>query len=537
MKLLAARLAPIGIVLLLAAAPLAQGPDATGRGFTLEQIMSAPFPSSLVAAPRGGAVAWVFNNRGVRNIWVATAPGYTGRQLTTYAADEGQDIGDLEWTSDGTRLVFTRGGAPNAQGQLPNPTSNPSGVEQSVWIVPITGGALQRLAEGHSPTVSSAGTTVAFISKGQVWTVPADGQGKPTQAINMRGRTDAMRWSPDGSRIAVISDRDHHSFLGVYDVAAKTLRFLDASVDLDTSPVWSPDGRQIAMIRLAASRTFFTFGPQRDASPWSIRIVDVESGRGREAWKAEAGRGSAFRHLDSDQQLLWTADERLVFPWERDGWTHLYPVPTAPAAGTASGAKATLLTPGAFEVEHWTLGPDRRSVLFSSNQNDIDRRHIWRVAATGGLPTQVTTGHGIEWSPVVLDDQTVAFLRSDARVPAHPAVQAASGAARSMAPGTIPADFPSSALVEPEAVSFAAADGMRIRASCSAPPASRLASGARPPSSSMADRGGRCSWAGTTAATITTRTRSTSIWRAADSWSSPSITGAASATEWSSARR
>ena len=32
--------------------------------FTLEQILSAPFPTGLVAAPRGGQVAWVFNATG-----------------------------------------------------------------------------------------------------------------------------------------------------------------------------------------------------------------------------------------------------------------------------------------------------------------------------------------------------------------------------------------------------------------------------------------------------------------------------------------
>jgi hypothetical protein len=32
------------------------------------------------------------------------------------------------------------------------------------------------------------------------------------------------------------------------------------------------------------------------------------------------------------------------------------------------------------------MTPDRASLLYSSNQGDIDRRHIWRVAAAGGKP-------------------------------------------------------------------------------------------------------------------------------------------------------
>ena len=46
--------------------------------FTLEQVMSAPFPSELVAAPAGGKVAWVFDASGGRNIWVAEPPDYKG---------------------------------------------------------------------------------------------------------------------------------------------------------------------------------------------------------------------------------------------------------------------------------------------------------------------------------------------------------------------------------------------------------------------------------------------------------------------------
>ena len=41
------------------------------KTFTLEQVLSAPFPSELVAAPGGGKVAWLLNERGARNIWIA----------------------------------------------------------------------------------------------------------------------------------------------------------------------------------------------------------------------------------------------------------------------------------------------------------------------------------------------------------------------------------------------------------------------------------------------------------------------------------
>src|SRR5574341_1442243 len=76
----------------LALCVLLAPPVAAQQGFTLEQVMSAPFPSDLTAAGRGGRFAWVQDDRGMRNIWVAEAPGYQGRQLTRYAEDDGQEL-------------------------------------------------------------------------------------------------------------------------------------------------------------------------------------------------------------------------------------------------------------------------------------------------------------------------------------------------------------------------------------------------------------------------------------------------------------
>src|SRR5580700_982691 len=78
--------------------------------FTLEQVMSAPFPSDLTAASKRGAVAWVLNEHGARNVWIADAPTYSGHRLTNYRDDDGQEIAELTWTPDGRSLLFVRGG-------------------------------------------------------------------------------------------------------------------------------------------------------------------------------------------------------------------------------------------------------------------------------------------------------------------------------------------------------------------------------------------------------------------------------------------
>jgi len=444
----------LGIVLVTAVSPARL--DAQQQPFTLEQALSAPFPDELVAAPAGGAIAWVYNAQGARNLWIATPPEYQGRALTTYKEDEGQELGELAWTPDGRALVYVRGGASNSRGEYPNPLSLPAGVEQGLWIVAAAGSLPRRLGEGHSPAVSPKGDRVAFLKQGQVWWVPLADSAKPEQLVHARGTAQALRWSPDGAKLAFASGRGDHGFIGVYDVAAKTLRFLDPSVDRDEEPVWSPDGAQIAFIRIPAAEPTLPFTPRRAAPPWSIRVADVATGRGREVWKADAGRGSAFREIVAENQLLWGAESRLVFPWEKEGWTHLYAVPL-------SGGAAALLTPGAFEVEHLTLTPDGREVVFSSNQDDIDRRHMWRVSVAGGKPQAVTSGTGIEWAPAVASDgKAIAFLRADARKPPRPAILTGSGPARELATGVIPGEFPEAALVEPQQVLLSASDGVIV---------------------------------------------------------------------------
>lgn len=441
-------LGAIGAVLVTAA-------PVESQSFTLEQVLSAPFPSNLVAAPSGGLVAWVQNDEGSRNVWVAGPPDYSARQVTAYADDDGQELGSLALLPDGSGVVYVRGGGPNRQGEIPNPTSDPEGAERAIWIAPVAGGEPRKLAEGAAPLVPPAGDRVVFLRGGQAWQVGLEEGSKPEQMFRIRGRVRSLRYSPDGTRLAFVSDRGDHSFIGVYDPGSGELRYLDPSVDRDGNPVWSPDGTRIAFIRVPNQRGRLPFSPRREAEPWSVRVVDVRSGRGTEVWRAARGRGSAFWRVQAQNQLLWGAGDRLVFPWERDGWLHLYSV-------SVDGGEVELLTPGEFEVEDVVLTPDRTEVVYSSNQDDIDRRHLWRVPVEGGKVRAVTRGRGIEWSPVVTSDGgAIAFLASDARVPAHAEVLMASRR-RPMAPQTMPGDFPLAQLVEPEGVVFSAADGMPI---------------------------------------------------------------------------
>ena len=486
--------APALLALTLWTAPV-QGQQTS---VTVEGLMSAPFPTDLTAAPTGGAVAWIRNDEGVRNIWVAEPPAYEARQLTGYGDDDGQELGSLEWSPNASTLVFVRGGAPNRQGEHPNPTSDADGVERALWAVPVTGspdGAEPtRIGPGDSPAFAPDGRGLAFLRGGDIWFTALEEGAEPEVLARARGSLGSLRWSPDAGRLAFVSNRSTHAFVGVLELGDRRIRWMDPSVDRDSNPVWSPDGDRIAFIRTPASTELTLFKPVREAHPWSIRVADPATGEGGEIWSAEPGTGSAFWGVSAGNQLLWTQGDRIVFPWEKTGWVLLYSIP-------ASGGQATLLTPGEFEVEEVVLGPEGRSIYFNSNQDDIDRRHLWRVPVDGSrAPQRLTGGTGIEWAPTPTSGgEVLAYLRSDAMTPAHEAVMELppEGAApaedgmepRSLHTDPVPSSFPGEGLVVPEAVAVTGADGMEVPAQLFLPP--NLSPGERRPAVAFFHGGSR----------------------------------------------
>jgi len=408
--------------------------------FPIEQVLSAPFPSELTAAPSGGKVAWISNRRGVYNLMVAEPPKYEARQITAYEADDGQDLSDLRWTPDANALVYVRGNDAN-------PTSNPRGPAQGIYMASLSGGPPRLLGEGASPAVAPKGDRIAYIRQGQIYFTSG-------ASIRARGQCSKPVWSPDGSRLAFVANRGDHALIGVYDVAANSVRYMDPSTDTDSEPEWSPDGASVAFLREPSNGLRPIREARRQGEPWSIRVANGGTGAGREIWRARPGPGSVFREVSARNQLLWSTDGRIVFPWEGDGWTHLYSIP-------AAGGRATLLTPGEFEVEDVTLAG--RELVYSSNQGDIDRRHLWRVTAADGKPVAVTTGSGIEVKPAVVSSGEVASLHSDAAHPLRPAI-----GGRELE--SLPENFPLRQMVTPQQVVFSSADGLSLHGQLFLPP-------------------------------------------------------------------
>ena len=441
--------------------------------FTLQQLLSSPFPTNLVGVQAAGdhpaRIAWIFDAKGERNVWVADAPNFGARQVTHYTGDDGMPLAALKLTPDGRTVVYARGTEANSAGETADPTSGVEKRTQQVWAADVDKGEHNsdepRLLgdmgcdeEGcEDIQVSPNGEFALWSAKKQIWIAPISGKDKAKALTFVRGSSSQAKWSPDGKKIAFVSDRGDHSFIVIYEFGRNTLRYVAPSADRDLYPRWSPDGSQIAFVRLVGKQMKQPLIPQLPL-PWSIFVYDVARDSAHEIWKSGSALDDSLPLLTEDASFQFAAGNRITFSSEQDGWNHLYSV-------SASGGPATLLTPGKFETEDVAMSGDKTAIFYSSNQAekdplDVDRRHLWRVSVEGSTPQPITHGATMEWTPLEIAGKIVC-LGSTATSPAMPYVVTAEGR-EMLAKSALPADFPASQLVTPKQVIFKAADGWEI---------------------------------------------------------------------------
>ncbi len=520
------------VALLAAAALVASTASAQGKP-TVEQFMSAASPLELVSARKADRVAWMTYEKGMRNVYTAAAPNFRPVRLTRFLEDDGIDLTDVRISDDGSTVVFVRGSAPNRAGWIANPSHDPDGGEQAIWGVKTVGGTPAfKIVVGGAPELSPDGSMVAYVKDGQIYRSvvrraavrdSVDLGVKPL--IKAWGQQRNPRWSPDGSRLAFVSVRGNHSFVGVYDVKSRAVTFLAPSVDFDDAPAWSPDSKEIVFTR----RPGLPFGQQGQVSSNSIgnpsgpasgggagasrgpcantplvgqgfgggggaggqqaRPANDSAQRAKEppglcratftgghtlsVMIANVGTGEArelWHNAPNDSVftainvLVW-ADGHVIFPLAAatDEWERYYSISVS-----GSNARPFMLTTTNGMIENATsaaLSKDGRLLFYCTNAEDIERRHIWAVPVSGGTPRRVTTGNGggIETHPQPLaSGKQLALLYYDARTPASVALAPVDGgAARPIYP-TLGKEFPTDAHVTPDVVLVKSPDGLEI---------------------------------------------------------------------------
>lgn len=467
----AAALATVRAAALALALPLTIAAQQTTGGFTLAQVMSAPYPTNLTAAATGERLAWTLNERGLRNVWVAEGPAFAARRLTDYPLDDGQELNDVSISADGKWVVYMRGGdfGSNWDDALPvNPLGMPTPTRVEIWTVPFAGGTPVSLGEGESPVISPRSDMIVFQRAGALWQSPIDGSAPAKRLFTLRGSASDARFSPDGSRIAFVSGRGDHAFIGIYTNATTPILWVAPSTSRDWSPRWSPDGTRLVFARRSGAG-----GPPNPSlepvpAPWSLMVADARTGEAKLRWSSELSLKGSVPSTHGGVNLHWAAGDRIAFLSYHDGWPHLYSM-------TAAGSEAPiLLTPGDHMAEYITLSRDGRHLLYAGNlgatAGDIDRRHIVRAPVDRAAPEVLTPGTGLEWTPVSMGSGRIAAIGATAqRAPVPMVLDGATP--RWIGADRVPEEFPAARLVTPKQVTYRASDSVLVHAQLFEPPA------------------------------------------------------------------
>ena len=286
-----------------------------------------------------------------------------------------------------------------------------------IAVRPSGGGAEKVLTSGQEPKSELAlapdGSTVAYISQGQVWVVSvAGGEGvqlthDPAGPGDPRGATDHRpQWNPNGKWILYESGRKGFNELYVVSDDGKTLNLLAAaeiyhgrdviaspaldhgdavsSDRFDPRPQWSPDGTRISYTE--RSREFFS---------GKLKVLPFDQRTGKAAasainvYVAKNDPGGAW----AINTAAWSPDGKtLAVVLQETHWDKIWTVP-------AAGGKPKELTFGESEDEEPVYSPDGKWIAFESNRGLPEERHIWVVPSEGGEAHRVTVLTGLESFP------------------------------------------------------------------------------------------------------------------------------------------
>lgn len=247
------------------------------EGLTIEALIAVESAREFRLHPRERTVAFTAEVAGARQLMTMPLRGDAPLQVT---ASE-KAVSDPQWSPDGRRLAFVR--------------------DEAVWVVEVDGSRLTRLSHhpaGTSmPRWSPDGRRIAFRSRrrgwSQVWLVdaPVPRRGRPPreprrvepQALTKPGvDVESFAWAPDGTRIAVTSQRSTDldtSQIHVVDVATGDERQVAGWEAWETGVAWAPDGSLLyvsdadgwfQVVRLSADlseRTILTAGDREHGEP------------------------------------------------------------------------------------------------------------------------------------------------------------------------------------------------------------------------------------------------------------------------------
>ena len=285
---------------------------AAQKAATVAQYLSPGYPSEIASAHAAERIAWAAYEEGKRNVYTAVGPAFTPVRLTSFMRDDGTDLTTVRISADGSTVAFVRGHAPNRDGWVANPSSDPDGAEREIWAAKIaTPGTAWKLAVGAAPEIAPDGSSVIFARDGQIYRArvtgvkPADPMDRgEAPFIKSWGTNSAPRFSPDGKFISFVSQRVDHSYIGIYDVAAGYRRIGEfSSGGIGPHDLALLEGGRVLVVANGGLREHPDIGGGRrilnpDAIETTLAYIDLRTGSLLERHDLGAAGTLSLRHLD-----------------------------------------------------------------------------------------------------------------------------------------------------------------------------------------------------------------------------------------------
>ncbi len=190
-------------------------------------------------------------------------------------------------------------------------------------------------------------------------------------------------WSPDGKRIAFMSDREDGNYeIYVMDADGGNQRNITNHPNGDWSPSWSPDGKRIAFVTA------------REEDDWNdeIYVMDVDGGN--------------QRNITNNRHLVWGPawspdGKRIVFVSQREGhFRSRFGITSEIYVMDADGKNEQRLTEN--RINDWmpSWSPDGERIAFASDEKgELEGFEIYVMDADGGNPKNLTKNRHEDWEP------------------------------------------------------------------------------------------------------------------------------------------